>query len=806
MINSFSKYIRRLTAALLMCALLLSGCAAPAEAPAPAETPEPEEESPVQVLPEPQKIRISEYMAKNRAVIHDENGLFSDWIELENYSEEDILLSGWHISDSREEEGTLLPDTLIPAGGFLLVFASGNEGGEGFIHAGFSLSEGESICLRDGYGRIIQELSSISAEADVSCVRNADGSFEKSSFSTPGFENSMAGYEAWQQSRVCDSPLIIYEAMNANSSCLKQNDGEYYDWVEIKNISSEPIELSDYYLSDDSDDMLQWRFPQRSLAPGGIITVICSGSGTAASGAFTYSTFSLAAERDQLYLSDGTRLLDYVSLGQLPLNTSYGRIDGQNGFWHFKNPSPAAPNGSYGYRLVSQKPVSLTADGVFDGVDSISVHLSAPGDIYYSTDGSMPTLSSARYEGPIEITKTTVLRAINVQEGFMPSGALTQSFIVNEGHSLPVLSLVTDDLDRFNFLYRNGSKYTTVPGCLSLYEPDGSFTIDCGVKLSGATSLRLPKRNLSVKFRARYGQSSLEYDVFDGGVSYFTDLTIRAGQDHFTSMIRNELCQELCLDFSEATPTQRSKFCVLYLNGAYWGIYVLKDKINEQFYASIAGVSEESVTLVDGPVKSSSSFYHDVWKLCGYSDMSLDENYDKLCQVLDIDSLIDWLIMEGVSANSDLYSGNVRYCRSDENDGKWRVVFYDLDCGFWHGNLNFYNLLAEAARPQQISQILIPLLENEDFRHRFLLRFEEAINGPLSNESVLAKIDELQQLIYPEMPRNCERWGMSMSRWERNVNNIRFLINEYDWQQYNINTVCKIFKLTEEERLKYFGQ
>ena len=181
--------IHRLTALLLLLAelFMLVGCGATVQ---PEQSPEPEStaapvESPVQELPAPAQIRISEYMAKNRAVIQDEYLLFSDWIELENYSEEDILLSGWTISDSMDEEGSLLPDTLVPAGGHVLIFASGRDSTATELHADFSLSEGEDICLRDEHNRIIHCLEDILAETDRAYVADAAVGFVSSAYPSP---------------------------------------------------------------------------------------------------------------------------------------------------------------------------------------------------------------------------------------------------------------------------------------------------------------------------------------------------------------------------------------------------------------------------------------------------------------------------------------------------------------------------------------------------------------------------------------------------------------------------------------------
>ena len=55
--------------------------------------------------------------------------------------------------------------------------------------------------------------------------------------------------------------------------------------------------------------------------------------------------------------------------------------------------------------------------------------------------------------------------------------------------------------------------------------------------------------------------------------------------------------QELCAEL-DTTVTQRSRYCVLYINGEYWGIYCLKDDITRQFYANLTGTAKEDVTML----------------------------------------------------------------------------------------------------------------------------------------------------------------------------------------------------------------
>ena len=70
----------------------------------------------------------------------------------------------------------------------------------------------------------------------------------------------------------------------------------------------------------------------------------------------------------------------------------------------------------------------------------------------------MPTTASTEYTEPITLTETGVVRAICVEEGCAPSRVLTLSYILNENHTLPVLSLVTDNVGYFNAIYNAGRK------------------------------------------------------------------------------------------------------------------------------------------------------------------------------------------------------------------------------------------------------------------------------------------------------------------------------------------------------------
>jgi len=355
-------------------------------------------------------------------------------------------------------------------------------------------------------------------------------------------------------------------------------------------------------------------------------------------------------------------------------------------------------------------------------------------------------------------------------------------------------------------MYNGMVKDFETPASLSLYESDGSFTIPCGVKMHGETSLILPKKSMSVRFRASYGDPVLEYDAFDGGVTEFTNLVVRGGQDFYSAIIRNELCTNLALSASDSIVTQRSKHCVLYTNGRYSGIYTLMEKPNEQHYANLAGVSRESVTVEEAAVNSWTDLYKDVFQFCINNDMSVPENYEHFCTVMDVDSLIDWALIQGFCANADLTYGNLRYCRSTENDGKWRLVFYDLDSTFHEAALNYHNIFSYFwLHNRQVSIIINALMENEAFVDRLMTRAAELLEGPLSNEAVVAEIDRLADIVRPEVERDYARFDMTLEKWEWNIQWLKDFVTRRDWAELSEENLCLLFKLSEEERAHYFG-
>jgi hypothetical protein len=298
----------------------------------------------------------------------------------------------------------------------------------------------------------------------------------------------------------------------------------------------------------------------------------------------------------------------------------------------------------------------------------------------------------------------------------------------------------------------------------------------------------------------------LEHDIFGGGVTAFTDLLLRAGQDQYQGIVRNELAQSLAEKADTAVINQRSIYCVLYLNGEYAGIYTVKERPNASLYAALAGVDEDSVECLEAPAPYGSELYRQTVEFVNSNDMTVQANYEKFCEAVDIDSLIDWLILEGFCANTDVTSGNLRYARSADADGKWHLLFYDLDAAFRSFDSIQSNLLnGYGASVIQVASFSVPLMQNALFRDKFLTRAAELLAGPLSNESVLEELDSMADEIRPEIPRDYGRIGSNEKSWERALGDLRSMIEVRDWCQANVDNLSRAFGLSPAERAHYFG-
>lgn len=789
-------------------------------------------------------VKISEIMAKNTIWITDSDWDFSDYIEITNYGSEAVDLESFTLTNDPENiYKWAFPSVKLNPGKSIVVFASGKdrvkENSE--FHLSFKLdNEGESLYLYKSGGVLIDSVVYTGLEENCVYSRTAaDGDFKQTRYPSPGYQNSDEGITEFLEKFAAEKAgIIINEVMVYNDSYVVQNGGEYYDWIELKNVSSKPIDLGGYYLAVSEKNPFKQQLPSKMLAPGETYVVFASGENKYTSDAYFHCNFKLDSDGETLYLfsrdySGNAVFADGCLLYNIPYGYSYGRgLDGY--FVYIDVPTPYEENGGGLLKITEIPEVSVPA-GVYNNTRGLTVSLEGEGRIYYTTDGSIPDETSFLYSGPLSLASTTAVKVIAYCDGKVSSAVKSYSYIINENHSVAVLSVTVDPVQMFdektgicargepdeNGVYpkdANVFQNTELAASAELFEPDGgSFCINCGIKLFGQSNRTLAKQSFQLKFKIKYGSDALYYPLFESRpeISRFDTVVLRSGsQDYRRAMMRDELCTSLAEGFMDLI-AQAYKPCVLYINGEYWGLYYLREKIDEDWISSLYNVSSESVSIVRGNGEEvygdPDDFYSLMWCVRNY-ELSDQSKYEYVKKLMDVESFADFVIAQAFFGNRD--SGNIKIYKSTETDNKWRWVLFDLDYGLaddpTFGLFYVINPEGTGYMKKYNTDLINSLLKNAEFRDMFLTRFAYHLDNTFGEERVTAEIDALKAVIEPEMKRNISKWGYDMSSWKWQVSQMKGFVTEDNGtgktrKEQLLEEIRTVLGLSEEEFEHYFG-
>lgn len=762
-------------------------------------------EAPHDPLLEGFTVVISELMSSNNVTIRDADGDYSDWVELYNAGEETCDLSGWFLSD---DEGTLrkwtIPSLVIQPGEYKVIFCSGKDRADaGELHTSFALQrDGGGIYLSSPLGVRADELVYEPMEKEQAAVRTNDG-VVYSYLTTPGFENTSEGYEAFLTATDNPGELVINEAVAYNSGTIRDGRGYVYDWIELKNLTRRTISLNGYTLTNDPTVPDKCVLPNVRIGPNAYFIVFCSADAERQDGVHGYAPFNIGTGGEFLYLygPDG-ELADSVYVHDLPAGGSIGRVVGSPGFFLFEKATPSRLNGT-GYRSKAEVVTAGVSQGIYNDVaDALLVTLEGEGTIYYTLNGADPTRASLKYTQPLLLTKTTVVRAVSCADGKALSDISSFTYIINENHTLPVLSLVCNTKN-LRTVMGASLRTTQADGELTLFTEEGiEFSRGCSIRLHGNTSRYVhAKKMFVVEFNERFG-GDLYYDVFhDGEVTQFSSLMLRAETPAYMYILRDSVASLAAKRVSDKTFALNNRYCILYINGSYYGLCPLREDFSRQYVASHTGSSVESCIVVKAPVRNS-----DKTGLYGILDQTImrnmadEANYAWACEHWDMENIADWILLEGYFNNTDV-GGNVRYISGDNTDGKWMLAFYDLDIAFGNESPGFGVVVYGT---DQINWLVQSLLASSQFRQLVAERCVILLDNGLADNIVLQIIDECAAEIDAEIPREIKRWAPSTS-WAIGLRSMRNYFSDARIPLY-IQTVSSLLKLTPEEKDFYFGR
>lgn len=398
------------------------------------------------------------------------------------------------------------------------------------------------------------------------------------------------------------------------------------------------------------------------------------------------------------------------------------------------------------------------------------------------------------------IDKCTIIRAVCADEEGNESEIVSSSYFVGfdqkEGYEgMNVLSVITDPDNLFSYetgIYVKGWKFDenreddiekwpaeywhwwnanyTQKGsqwerdaCLQFFDKNGSLilTKNGGMRIQGGASrARLP-RNLNFYARKEYdGSNCFETNLFR--TRYEPQrVTLFGGSDDLVK-IKDVLMAGLLSERSFSTMDFEPY--VLFLDGEYWGCYWLTEKYDNEYLSYHYNVDKSNVVIIkhgrDGIVVSDEdkALYQDMRSFVSGTDLTIDGNYRKVCEMIDIDSFLEYYAAEIYIARwIDWPNGNFALWRTRErkndaySDGRWRWMLFDVNGPSMEAeNIErdtfkmvkendsvFASLMQNEACREKFADVITDMAETEfhpDNINAFLDEFEDHMRGPLKKE------------------------------------------------------------------------
>ncbi len=761
-------------------------------------------------------LMITEFMINNRSVLYDEDGDFVDWVEFYNDSDEPFSLARLYFTDDQTNlRKWAFPDMVMEPRSYLVVFASGKDRVTENVHTNFRLSEYETLVVSTQYSEVLVELTIDPLLEDMSRGLQ-DGEWLYFSEPTPGKANITHGFkeELKPSSKVWD--VSINEVMARNESFLADANGNYYDWIELKNNTDHDINLKGYSLGKSPDQKTNFVFSDYFIPANGF-AVLFADAEADVNGTGNYLPFSISASGETLYLCDVKCDEPQIfETGFLGINASSGLNENGDRVFYEK-PTPGENNFTVSVkRYAAPVEFSLNGGEISSG-QLLTLTAEEGAKIYFTLDGSMPTASDILYVNPIALDSSKTVRAIAISDGQLSSIVTTQTYIVGVKHDLPICALSTEPENMFGSegIYSNWSQVIEVPVHMEFYEPDGllALTFDAGFKLHGGYSRNDPQKSFAFHLRKEYGTDEINYPLFGGNnVTSFKHFLLRtSGQDTNMSMVRDSFVHKVVKDVIDID-VMDSRPCVVYINGEYWGLYYLREKINEDYLASHHGVDPHRVDLLvwNGFAKAGSNdAYMALIDYVATHDMRNQAYYEYVASQVDIDNLIDYLIIESYFGNTD--SGNIKYWR-DQNGGKWRWILYDMDWALfmetykWNNISQIFNPEGMGVEDWINTTLHVNLMKNDRFKEEFIKRYALYTNTFFNPERLLPIFDAMIAEIESEMPRQLERWPRPANylSWEDHVAIMRQIIIEKP--EIEKKHLQEFFGLSNEEMQELFSQ
>lgn len=480
--------------------------------------------------------------------------------------------------------------------------------------------------------------------------------------------------------------------------------------------------------------------------------------------------------------------------------------------------------------------------GVYPNAFSVALSCQDPTHhIRYTLNGATPDASARLYTNALQLDHSmvsssdiykiqispeeqayypeTVMKAIVIRAAVFDaseqrvSKVVTQSYFIRslgcEIHDLPVVSICADSLSLF--AYDTGIMVPGIYGVTDSFDLTGNymqhgrewercvnvefytadnegFNQQAGLRTHGGARARCAQqKGLRLYAREEYGKKNFKFKIFEElDLNKYKHLVLKPFRNAFTpagvqDWVANGIASQMNMG------TLASRPVVLFLNGEYWGIYFLEERGDERYLESHYGVNPDSVNIIAawGALENGSSdSYYELYYWLADADLTDPAQYHYFSQQIDIPNFIDYMIFELFSANIDWPINNVRCWQ--EGHSKWRWFFYDGDCCFYNRQFDVYANITydgdEVVYPTAGWSTLFfrKLLENETFVKQYLTRLKEVSGDCLDYSKTKPILDDIEQQIRGEIPRQVERFRIpsSITEWNTACYNLHLFLRD----------------------------
>jgi len=586
--------------------------------------------------------------------------------------------------------------------------------------------------------------------------------------------------------------LIINEVCSSNDFVYIDEFDDSPDWIELYNSGTQPEQLSDYYITEDVDIPFDWQLPNLMLQPGEFFLILASGRGLENNR--KHASFKVKRKGEAIYLFKNDKtLVDDILVPENETDWSYGRLELGQEWAFFSIPTPEEPNGTANHVRQTETPIFSVLNQFQEQSFTLEISSNTPNaDIHFTLNGSEPTLDDPIYQGPIEIVNSSSVRAIAIAQNEVPSKVESNTYLIAESSTLPIIALSVDSLLFFDeetgmlvlgpdaepdwpFWGANFWKDIELPVHFEYFTNDGELLteFESGCKVHGGRGSRTkPQRSLRFTAKPIYGIDKIEYPFFTDkpAVNSFETIVLRnSSGDHNNTHFRDGFLSQYLLDEGVDIDAMSYQPTNVFLNGRYWGVMNIREKSDETYVAANYGIELDKLDVLEEDTLTiwgdRTIFSEDVF-LVRNSDLSDDAVFEEVAERFDINSFADYIITETYLNNTDWGHNNLKLWRAKEPGAKWRYLFFDLDVSMrrWSWTAAEFEIFIQKMNEytdEENDHIFTfkEMLKNETFRHYFVNRYCDLLNSTFRPEIFSEAIQNHADKLAPAVERQFGRWG-----------------------------------------------